>query len=103
MGSVDFDPHAARAIVRRLMLARLDEIGRRIVRHARRIVAKRTGRLAASITYVIDEEAMTLRFGTDLLYGRFVELGTYRMGPRSFIRRTAVELADEILRIAEGR
>ncbi len=49
---------------------------------------KRTGALGASIRWTTtrDSDGFSGRFGTNLRYGFWLELGTVRMGPRPFIR-----------------
>jgi phage gpG-like protein len=56
--------------------------------------AKQTGRLRASITWELS--GRTARVGTNLLYGRFLELGTRLMAARPWLRRSLAECADRI-------
>jgi hypothetical protein len=58
---------------------------------------KQTGQLKQSVTYEVDEKAMEGRVGTNLDYGKYLELGTKRgILPRPWLRRALVESAAEI-------
>jgi phage gpG-like protein len=49
-----------------------------------------TGRLRASLTHEVETSGtrVTLRFGTNVKYGLYLELGTRKMAARPFIRPT---------------
>ena len=48
---------------------------------------KQTGRLRGSVTYEVDERALRARVGTNVMYGRYLELGTRRgLAPRPWLR-----------------
>ncbi len=49
------------------------------------------GRLRQSIASDFKPETLTARVGTNLAYGRYLEMGTVRMRPRPFLRRTLAE------------
>jgi HK97 gp10 family phage protein len=53
-----------------------------------------TGRLLNSITHEVEND--TVRIGTNLDYAQFVELGTYKMQPRPFLRMAIVQAKNEI-------
>lgn len=54
---------------------------------------KQTGRLRASVTYEVDEAGMNARVGTNVKYGRYLELGTKRgIAPRPWLRRALAEM-----------
>lgn len=54
---------------------------------------KQTGRLRASVTYEVDETGMNARVGTNVKYGRYLELGTKRgIAPRPWLRRALAEM-----------
>lgn len=53
-----------------------------------------TGRLLNSITHEVDGD--TVRVGTNIEYAPFVELGTYKMQPRPFLRMAVVQAKDKI-------
>jgi phage gpG-like protein len=58
---------------------------------------KQRGRLLASVAWeVVDTVA---RVGTNLNYGRWLELGTTKMAARPWLRRALAETRDEVLRI----
>lgn len=59
---------------------------------------KQTGRLRASITHELldDAEGPFARVGTNLPYGLYLELGTRRMRPRPFLRRALDDSLDAI-------
>lgn len=58
---------------------------------------KQTGRLRASVTYEVDEQAGTMRAGTNVEYGRHLELGTKRgIKPHPWLRRAAAEVGAQI-------
>lgn len=48
-----------------------------------------TGRLRASVAYEV--EGNVTRIGTNVEYGRHLELGTSRMAPRPWLRRMLIE------------
>ena len=51
---------------------------------------KQTGRLRASVTREIDEASMEGRVGTNVAYGKHLEMGTKRgILPRPWLRRAA--------------
>lgn len=54
---------------------------------------KQTGQLRASITYEVDEKTQSARVGTNLQYGKALELGSKRgLKPRPFLRRALYEM-----------
>lgn len=58
---------------------------------------KQTGRLRASVAYEVDPEAMSARVGTNVKYGKYLELGTKRgIAPRPWLRRALAESMDTI-------
>jgi phage gpG-like protein len=58
---------------------------------------KQTGRLRASVTYEVDETELTGRVGTNVRYGRYLELGTeHGLLPRPWLRRALAESKAEI-------
>lgn len=58
---------------------------------------KQTGTLRARVTYEVDEKTMTARVGTNLLYGKALELGTKKgLAPRPWLRRALYETQGKI-------
>jgi phage gpG-like protein len=58
---------------------------------------KQTGRLRASVTYEVDAKALQARAGTNVEYGRHLELGTKRgIKPRPWLRRAVAECSAQI-------
>lgn len=58
---------------------------------------KQTGRLRASVTHEVDEEGLEARVGTNVDYGKHLELGTKRgLLPRPWLRRALAESQQEI-------
>lgn len=49
-----------------------------------------TGRLRASIAYEV--EGNVTRIGTNVIYGRHLEVGTSKMAPRPWLRRMLAEM-----------
>ncbi len=64
---------------------------------------KDTGRLRASISNEVDNAAKTARVGTNVLYGKFLELGTKKMAARPFLRPTFDKLKAQIMEIMKGK
>lgn len=64
---------------------------------------KQTGRLRASVAYEVDEASLTARVGTNVEYGRHLELGTKKgILPRPWLRRALAETAGKIQQILSG-
>lgn len=62
---------------------------------------KQTGRLRASVTHEVDERELKARIGTNVEYGKYLELGTNRwLKPRPWLRRASYESASKIIGIA---
>ena len=59
----------------------------------------RTGQLKKSIAHAVSEDSAYV--GTNLKYAPYVELGTYRMKPRPFLRNAITEYRDDYKRIIE--
>ncbi len=58
-----------------------------------------TGRLRASISHEVDESAKTARVGTNVKYGKFLELGTSKMAARPYLRPTWDRLQEQLKKI----
>jgi HK97 gp10 family phage protein len=62
---------------------------------------KQTGRLQGSITWELSRRGLfgrglMARVGTNLTYGRYLELGTRKMRPRPWLRRSINEVKPQI-------
>ena len=66
-------------------LKQLEELGEIIKNKARELAPFRTGLLKASLQVFIDTVNFTVTIGTDVGYGRFVELGTRKMQAKPFL------------------
>lgn len=60
---------------------------------------KQRGRLRASVARSVDRKALTARVGTNIAYGRYLELGTRWIAPRPWLRRALAESRAEIDRL----
>jgi HK97 gp10 family phage protein len=105
-----------RGDMRNEMRKRLSRAAISVSRHAKQLVSvagpsasrpgspphKQTGRLRASIAWELvgDDRA---RVGTNVKYGRYLELGTSRMSPRPWLVRSAKETTSEVTRIITAR
>jgi HK97 gp10 family phage protein len=64
-----------------------------------------TGRLRKSITHEIEEALWDIigRVGTNVEYGKWLELGTKDMSPRPYLRRAIEENKQELVNILVGK
>ena len=61
---------------------------------------KQTGRLRASVTHEVDAAALEARVGTNVEYGKHLELGTKRgILPRPWLRRALAESQGDVNQI----
>lgn len=58
-----------------------------------------TGRLRGSISHAIDDD--TAYVGTNVEYAPYVELGTYKMAARPFLKNAVANYTDDYKRIIE--
>lgn len=64
---------------------------------------KQTGRLRASVAYEVDDASLTARVGTNVEYGKHLELGTKRgLKPRPWLRRAALEVRGKVGQLLIG-
>ena len=59
----------------------------------------RTGRLKNSISHAVDDNDVYI--GTNVEYAPYVELGTFRMAPRPFLRNAITNYVGDYQRIVE--
>lgn len=59
-----------------------------------------TGRLRGSITHAVDDDSAIV--GTNVEYGVYVEMGTYKMASRPFLRNAIENYTDDYKRIVEA-
>lgn len=64
---------------------------------------KQYGRLRGSVAHEVDEGSLAARVGTNVLYGRWLELGTSRMAARPWLRRALAESRDKVRSILARR
>jgi len=63
---------------------------------------KQTGHLRRSVTHEVNNTKLFARIGTNVTYGRFLELGTKRMAPRPWLRRSLSETSAKVKQILGG-
>src|SRR5262249_15403283 len=64
---------------------------------------KQTGRLRASVAHEVDDAGLAARVGTNVKYGKWLELGTKRgLLPRPWLRRALAEVRSRIDEILGG-
>ena len=101
-----------KADVHREMKRRVARAAISVSRHAKELISvagpthsrpgqpphKQTGRLRASIAWeAVGDD--TARVGTNVKYGKFLELGTRRMDPRPWLVRSLTEVTGEVATI----
>lgn len=60
---------------------------------------KQTGRLRASVAYEVDENNLVARIGTNVKYGRWLELSTRRLAARPWLRPSLAMATPQVRRI----
>ena len=86
--------------------AALEAIGLTAERHAKADCPVDTGRLRNSITHMVDEGEQSVYIGTNVEYGKYVELrdSTHHIsGKAHFLRDAAANHGSEYRRIAEAQ
>lgn len=81
------------AVVDGKVHASAESAGARMVEQARKLVPVRTGRLKSSIYHEYDPATKTLRLAADAPHALYVEMGTYQMPPRPFLRPAMLAVA----------
>ena len=77
----------------------LDAVGGMAEANAKEICPVDTGRLRNSITHAVDGNDAYI--GTNVDYGKFVELGTSKMAPRPYLTPAATQHGSEYKELAE--
>jgi len=71
------------------LVAALAECGLQCEKYAKGGCPVDTGRLRNSITNQVSEPEKSVYIGTNVEYGKYVELGTFKMKERPFLRNAA--------------
>lgn len=64
---------------------------------------KQTGRLRASVAHEVDAGSLRARVGTNVTYGKFLELGTSKMAARPWLRRALNESRARVVALLARR
>lgn len=64
---------------------------------------KDTGRLRASVSHEVDKATLTGRVGTNVDYGKFLELGTVKMAARPWLRPALEKMRSTVIKILQGK
>lgn len=83
-----------KAVVDDKVHASAEAAGVRMEEMAKRLVPVDTGRLKASIYHTYNPATKTLRLIADAPYALYIEMGTYRMAPRPFLRPAMLAVAN---------
>lgn len=78
----------------------LERIGSQAEGYAKSLCPVDTGRLRNSITHATDNTSVAI--GTNVEYGKYVELGTYKMGSQPFIKPAMADHAATYKNIIES-
>ena len=65
--------------------------------------AKESGRLSGSISREVDPVTNVGRVGTNVIYGKMLELGTVKMAARPWLRPTYDRLKATLIKILQGK
>ena len=79
----------------------LIKIGAACVGHAKTNTPVRTGNLRSSMVSIRDKDNDCDYIGTDVDYGKYVELGTSRMAGRHMLQKAGTEYREEYKNIVE--
>ncbi len=84
------------ALVKKQMLARVQNITLRVERKAKQNCPVKTGTLKRSITHEIDKEHLEARVGSNVEYAPHLELGTSKMSARPYLRPALEAVQQEL-------
>lgn len=62
---------------------------------------KRKGHLRRNITHEVNKQAKLARVGTNVVYGKYLEIGTSKMKPRPWMSKTNQETLAQIKQIMQ--
>jgi HK97 gp10 family phage protein len=79
----------------------LDRIGSQAAERARELAPIDTGKLRASIGHLVRQEDRAVIIYADMFYAEFVEMGTYRMPARPFLRPALLAMGRGVGGIAQ--
>lgn len=80
----------------------LEEIGLVAEGYAKKLCPVDTDRLRGSITHGVIDSEKTAYIGTNVEYGKYVELGTFKMSAQPFIKPAVNNHVDEYKDILES-
>lgn len=98
----DHTSEVASAFNSALMTA-LEEIGLVAEGYGKKLCPVDTGRLRGSITHGVISSEKVAYIGTNVTYGKYVELGTYKMKAQPYIRPAVLNHKDEYKSILKTR
>ena len=78
----------------------LEAVGLTCERKAKELAPVDTGNLRGSLTHLVDDT--TVYIGTNVEYGKYQELGTYKMKAQPFLRPAVVDNIGEYKRIIQA-
>ena len=91
---------AVRAAVESRIQVALEAVGMTCERKAKELAPVDTGNLRNSLTHLVDDT--TVYIGTNVEYGKYQELGTYKMKAQPFLRPAVEQNIGEYQRIIQA-
>lgn len=91
---------AVRSAVESRIQVALEAVGLTCERKAKELAPVDTGNLRNSLTHLVDDT--TVYIGTNVEYGKYQELGTYKMKAQPFLRPAVVDNIGEYKRIIQA-
>jgi HK97 gp10 family phage protein len=116
-GKLEWHGEQAIRLIRQEIASRLEMAGEKLAGHAIDNLGavspppsvpgdypgKRSGNLRRNVTHEVDGDKLVGRWGTNVIYGKHLELGTKYMGPRPWMTLTNSAMSGEVQRIMSGR